>query len=67
MNDTQNPEVQVSTLFTFDIISALPMVNKPLPSPKERMAAIVLGKIEMATSTAELHMSWENRSSNEIP
>lgn len=52
MNDTMGPEGLVPSLLVFVVLPSLPVINKPLPNQRDRMAAMALSKAEMATVTA---------------
>lgn len=62
MNDTIGPECPVPSLLLFGVVPSLPVINKPLPSQKERMEAMALTRAEISTITAELRTSQAIRS-----
>lgn len=57
MNDTIRPERLVPSLLVFVVILSLPVINKPLPTQTERVAAMPLARSEVGTVTAELRIS----------
>lgn len=54
MNVIMGPEGLVPSLLVCGVITSLPVINKPLPSHRERMASGQFPRAEMATLTAEL-------------
>lgn len=57
MSDTVDREDLMPSLLVFGVIPSLPVINKPVSSQKEIMAAIILGRAEMSTITVELRIT----------
>lgn len=54
LNDTMSSEELVLPFLVFEVLSSLPIHNKPLTSQTKGMVAMALVHIEMRTTTAEL-------------
>lgn len=54
MNDPMSGEGPVSSLHVFEDIPSLSVYNKPLPTQKERMAAMVFAGAETSNVAAKL-------------